>query len=44
MFELWLAKIARELDRRGLPYMVIGGQAALVHGSRLTLRLVSHVR
>ena len=37
MFELWLEKIARELDSRGLPYMVIGGQAVLVHGEpRLT--------
>jgi len=37
MFELLLEQIARELDRRAIPYMVIGGQAVLIHGEpRLT--------
>jgi len=37
MFESLLAKIARALDRAGIPYMVIGGQAVLLHGEpRLT--------
>ncbi len=27
-----LKRIARELDREGVPYMIIGGQAVLVHG------------
>ncbi|MGH9394793.1 MAG: hypothetical protein ACRD1E_11535, partial [Terriglobales bacterium] len=32
-----LASLAGALDRRGLPYMVIGGQAVLVYGEpRLT--------
>ena len=37
MFGLVLERIAAELDRRSIPYMVIGGQAVLVHGEpRLT--------
>ena len=37
MFEDLLAKIARELKRADLPYMIIGGQAVLLYGSpRLT--------
>ena len=32
MFERWLGRIARVLDERGLPYMVIGGQVVLLHG------------
>jgi hypothetical protein len=32
-----IARVASELERRGLPFMVIGGQAVLVHGEpRLT--------
>lgn len=37
MFEEHLAKLAQALDRLKLPYMLIGGQAVLVHGEpRLT--------
>ncbi len=37
MFQQLLARIAGELDSRGLPYMVIGGQAVLLYGEpRLT--------
>jgi hypothetical protein len=37
MFELLLVKIARALDKAKIPYMVIGGQAVLLHGEpRLT--------
>lgn len=37
MFPELLARIAGELDSRGLPYMVIGGQAVLLYGEpRLT--------
>lgn len=37
MFAEHLAKLARALDARKLPYMLIGGQAVLVHGEpRLT--------
>lgn len=37
MFELLLEKIARTLDKARIPYMVIGGQAVLLHGEpRLT--------
>jgi hypothetical protein len=37
MFDALLERLARELDARGMPYMVIGGQAVLVHGEpRLT--------
>ena len=37
MFDELLARIATELDRSSIPYMVIGGQAVLVHGiPRLT--------
>ena len=37
MFQILLAKLARALDSAGIPYMVIGGQAVLLHGEpRLT--------
>ena len=37
MFESLLAELARALDAAGLPYMVFGGQAVLLHGEpRLT--------
>ena len=37
MFKKLLKKIALELERRGIPYMVIGGQAVLLYGEpRLT--------
>jgi predicted nucleotidyltransferase len=37
MFEELLEKLAIELDKRGVPYMVIGGQAVLAYGEpRLT--------
>ena len=37
MFQSLLARLVLELEARGLPYMVIGGQAVLVHGEpRLT--------
>lgn len=37
MFEAILARVARQLDAAGLPYMVIGGQAVLLYGEpRLT--------
>lgn len=37
MFQNLLASLARALDGAGIPYMVIGGQAVLVHGDpRLT--------
>ena len=37
MYQLLLAKLARVLDGARIPYMVIGGQAVLVHGEpRLT--------
>lgn len=37
MFEELLGKMGRELDSRGIPYMVIGGQAVLLYGEpRLT--------
>lgn len=37
MFQHLLANLARALDGAGIPYMVIGGQALLVHGDpRLT--------
>lgn len=37
MFQELLSRIAGELDSRGLPYMVIGGQAVLLYGEpRLT--------
>ena len=37
MFESLLERIATALDAEAIPYMVIGGQAVLVHGEpRLT--------
>jgi hypothetical protein len=37
MYQALLAKLARALDAAGIPYMVIGGQAVLLHGEpRLT--------
>ena len=37
MFEALLEHIARGLDSRGIPYMLIGGQAVLLYGEpRLT--------
>lgn len=37
MFEALLEQIARGLDSLGIPYMLVGGQAVLVHGEpRLT--------
>jgi predicted nucleotidyltransferase len=37
MFEELLSKIAKALDAEGIPYMVTGGQAVLLHGEpRLT--------
>jgi hypothetical protein len=37
MFQTLLVKLARALDGAGIPYMVIGGQAVLLHGEpRLT--------
>jgi hypothetical protein len=37
MFEALIARIAGELKRAGLPYMIIGGQAVLLYGApRLT--------
>ena len=37
MFEALLGKLARGLDLRGIPYMLIGGQAVLLYGEpRLT--------
>jgi predicted nucleotidyltransferase len=37
MFEALLARIARGLEQSQIPYMIIGGQAVLVHGEpRLT--------
>ncbi len=37
MFASLLSELARVLDRSGIPYMVIGGQAVLLHGRpRLT--------
>ncbi len=37
MFQTLLAKLSRVLDGPGIPYMVIGGQAVLLHGEpRLT--------
>src|SRR5439155_15728435 len=32
MFEQLLARLGRALDEAGLPYMLIGGQAVLLHG------------
>ena len=32
MFESLLARLAHALDAAGLPYMVFGGQAVLLHG------------
>ena len=32
MFQKLLGKIARELNKRRIPYMVIGGQAVLLYG------------
>ena len=37
-FERFIANVARDLTARGLPFMLIGGQAVLLHGEpRLTL-------
>jgi hypothetical protein len=37
MFEIVLAMLAKALENRGLPYMIIGGQAVLLYGEpRLT--------
>ena len=37
MFKKLLEKIARGLDKRKIPYMVIGGNAVLIYGEpRLT--------
>lgn len=37
MFEQLLKKIAQALDKGGIPYMIIGGQAVLLYGEpRLT--------
>ncbi|MBN1831204.1 MAG: nucleotidyltransferase [Deltaproteobacteria bacterium] len=33
MFEELIARIARELKKADLPYMIIGGQAVLLHGT-----------
>ena len=32
MFEQLLSRLGRALDEAGLPYMLIGGQAVLLHG------------
>ena len=32
MFELLISQIAAELRKAGIPYMIIGGQAVLLHG------------
>ena len=32
MFEQLISRIAAELRRAGIPYMIIGGQAVLLHG------------
>jgi predicted nucleotidyltransferase len=32
MFENLISRIAAELNRAGIPYMIIGGQAVLLHG------------
>ena len=38
MFEQLLSRLGRALDEAGLPYMLIGGQAVLLHGEpRLTV-------
>ena len=37
MFKTLLKKIVEQLEKAGIPYMVIGGQAVLVYGEpRLT--------
>lgn len=37
MFEKLIKKIARQLDKNGIPYIIIGGQAVLLYGTpRLT--------
>jgi len=37
MFQALLVRLARALEAAGIPYMVIGGQAVLLHGEpRLT--------
>src|SRR5262245_35417486 len=38
MFESLLERIATALDANAIPYMVIGGQAVLVHGEPLLTR------
>ena len=38
MFEDLLEKIAITLDKKGIPYMVIGGQAVLVYGEPRLIR------
>jgi len=32
VFESLLAKISRALEKDGIPYMVVGAQAVLIHG------------
>ena len=38
MFQQLLEQIAVELDSRSIPYLIIGGQAVLVHGEPLVAR------
>jgi len=38
MFEALISRIAKELDRAGLPYIIIGGQAPLEIISKVILR------
>jgi len=40
MFEALLQKIAQGLDSRGIPYMLIGGQAVLIYGEPRFTRVV----
>ena len=44
-FEALIARVARALDQRAIPFMIIGGQAVLLHGEpRLTLDIDTKLR
>ena len=45
MFERLLERIAVEFESRSIPYLIIGGQAVLVHGEpRLTQKILSFTK
>ena len=44
LYQTLLARLARTLDGSGISYMIIGGQAVLVHGEPRLTRNIEDVR